>query len=54
MNSPWRPATTRPPWALNDMDGAAPSPDGDPTHMDVPTQMPAEMAVAPLEEPGGS
>ena len=40
--------------ALNDMDGAAPSPDGDPTHMDVPIQMPAEMAVAPLEEPVGS
>ena len=40
--------------ALNDMDGAAPSPDGDPTHMDVPTQMPAEMAVAQLEEPVGS
>ena len=40
--------------ALNAMDGAAPSPDGDPTHMDVPTQMPAEMAVAPLEEPVGS
>ena len=40
--------------ALNDMDGAAPSPNGDPTHMDVPTHMPAEMAVAPLEEPVGS
>ena len=40
--------------ALNDMDSAALSPDGDPTHMDVPTQMPAEMAVAPLEEPVGS
>ena len=58
--SHWRPATTRPPWttpidvALNDMDGAAPSLEGDPTHMDVPTQMPAEMAVAPFEEPVGS
>ena len=40
--------------ALNDMDGAAPSPNGDPTHMNIPTQMPAEMAVAPLEEPVGS
>ena len=39
--------------ALNDMDGA-PSLHGDPTHMDVPIQMPAEMAVAPLEEPVGS
>ena len=30
--------------ALNDMDGAAPSPNGDPTHVDVPTQMPGEIA----------
>ena len=35
------------------MDGA-PSLHGDPTHMDVPIQMPAEMAVAPLEAPVGS
>ena len=40
--------------ALNDTGGAAPLPDGDPTNMDVLTQMPAEMAVAPLEEQVGS
>ena len=31
--------------ALNDMDGANISPDGDPTHVDVSTQMPAEMPL---------
>ena len=60
MNTPWRAIDDEASVddaidvALNDMDSAAPSPDGDPTHMDVPTQMPAEMAVAPLEEPVGS
>ena len=32
--------------AIDEMDGVAPSPNGDPTHMDVPTQMPGEMALA--------
>ena len=36
--------------AVDVMDGAKPAPAGDPTHMDVATPMPAEMALAPSEE----
>ena len=36
--------------AVDVVDGANSAPAGDPTHMDVATPMPAEMALAPSEE----